>query len=194
MGRRLRKNRDQFLHLSKAHIPNICLCQIKPGLSKNPLFYQTSFSYMFLCRIQSIEKSFNLFRNASSPPYIHLSPPAISDNFDRFRLEFVGFKKVVFVVRLLGSLLRRSIHGNPLAWLAAVETFLYLFQPGPRLQALPSLLFKCIVQYRDYRRLKYTEVQSLWLYYQSPQVNKYLKITTYYLSCNLAVYATYCTV
>ena len=73
MGRRLRKNRDQFLHLSKAHIPNICLCQIKPSLSKNPPFYQTSFSYMFLCHIQSIEKSFNLFRNASSPPYIHIS-------------------------------------------------------------------------------------------------------------------------
>ena len=33
----------------------------------------------------------------------------------------------------------------------------------------------------DHRRLKYTKVRPLWLCHQSPQVNKNLKIPTYYL-------------
>ena len=44
-----------------------------------------------------------------------------------------------------------------------------------------KILCLCIIKdtYMDHQRLKYTEVQSLWLYHESPQLN--LKIPTNYL-------------
>ena len=41
---------------------------------------------------------------------LYISTSLLLDNFDRIRLEFVGFKKVVFVVvRFLGNVWGRSI-------------------------------------------------------------------------------------
>ena len=79
------------------HIPSIWLCQIK-------LSSQTHFlSNVMSLKSQSVEKVsivfFGRLRNAPSQ-YIHVSPGEKSDNFDRIRLEFVRFKKVVFVVRV----------------------------------------------------------------------------------------------
>ena len=79
----------------------IWLCQIEPT------FYQISFCNSVFEEPIYLEKVSIIFfcwwlRNASLCIYPRLSE--LPDNFDRIRLEFVGFKKVVFVVvRFLGS-------------------------------------------------------------------------------------------
>ena len=95
------KNQDQFERCQKAQIPCIWSCQIEPT------FYQISFCNSVFEEPIYLEKVSIIFfcwwlRNASLCIYPRLSE--LPDNFDRIRLEFVGFKKVVFVVvRFLGS-------------------------------------------------------------------------------------------
>ena len=114
------------------HIPSIWLCQIK-------LSSQTHFlSNVMSLKSQSVEKVsivfFGRLRNASSQ-YIHVSPGETSDNFDRIRLEFVRFKKVVFVVRVgrsdsdFWALLAKKY---PTLWLDwQLSSPFYTSQPSP---------------------------------------------------------------
>ena len=80
---RLRKKFDSNQLKSRDRIPSVLFLAMKSG----PISFQKI----------NHGKSFNRFLLLTSEMllYIHASP--LSDNFDRVQLEFVGFKKVVFV-------------------------------------------------------------------------------------------------